>query len=242
MSGAERLLDVLVTVATADAPCTAKQVGELTGMPLSSAYRHLTLLRERGFVEDLGRHLGYAPGPVTLRMAWSLDRPSRIASVALPEMQKLGLATQESVGLMKAVGAEVLCVEMLESPQSLRCSFSRGRSQPLIRGASAKALLAHFAPAPRAKLLDHLLGPDAAARAALERDLETVRARGFAESEGEVDAGVWGVSAPVFSFGQRLEGAISLMVPAPRVGDRRDDFIALTVETAAAVSAQLHQP
>lgn len=241
MSGTERLLDVLIAVATAPEPLPAKRIGELAGIPLSSAYRHLALLKDRGLVADLGRDVGYGPGPICLRMAWNFDRSSQVLAMALPEMQKLSLRTQESVGLMKAVGLDVLCLEMIESPQSLRCSFSKGRSQPLIRGASAKALLA-FLPEPvRDEVLDRLIGGRKPEQAILLGELDTIRARGFAQSEGEVDAGVWGVSAPIFSPGGRLEGGISLMVPSMRVGDRAPTLTEETVAAARTISARLAQ-
>lgn len=239
MSSAERLLDVLLTIATAPEPLTVKQVCDGTGLPTSSAYRFLALLKERGFVADLGRDGRYGPGPVCHRMAANVDRTSRILSLALPAMQTLSLRTQESVGLMKAVGMDVFCLEMVESPLSLRCSFSRGRSQPLIRGASAKALLAFLPQDIRNAALDHFLANDEDRRRALLDELTAIREQRYATSESEVDAGVWGVSVPVFSPGPRLECSISLMVPTVRVGTRGQEFIEQTIETAAAVTAAL---
>lgn len=239
MSAVERLLDVLVAVTTASEPLSAKRVSELAGIPLSSAYRHLTLLKERDFIVDLGRDVGYGPGPVCLRMAQNFDRTSQVLAASLPEMQRLCLMTQESVGLMKALGTEVYCLEMIESPQSLRCSFSKGRSQPLSRGASAKALLAFLPQSVRDEVMNRLLGQDAAARSILLRDLEAIQGRGYAESEGEVDAGVWGASVPIFSHGERLEGSLSLMAPSSRVGERRDEFIRSTLAAAKAISTNL---
>jgi DNA-binding IclR family transcriptional regulator len=140
---------------------------------------------------------------------------------------------------MKAVGMDVFCLEMVESPLSLRCSFSRGRSQPLIRGASAKALLAFLPQDVCNAAVDHFLGNDEDRRRALLDELATIREQRYATSESEVDAGVWGVSVPVFSPGPRLECSISLMVPTVRVGTRAQEFIEQTIETAEAVTAAL---
>jgi IclR family transcriptional regulator, acetate operon repressor len=241
MSGAERVLEVLETVATAKEPLSAKRVSELAGIPLSSAYRHLTSLKESGFIVDLGRDIGYGPGPVCMRIAQNFDRTSHVLALALPEMQRLSLRTQESVGLMKALGTEVYCVEMIESPLSLRCSYSKGRSQPLSRGASAKALLAFLPQSVQDEVCDRLLGGNPGERSALLRELKAIRANGYAESEGEVDPGVWGASAPIFSPGERLEGSISLMIPSTRVGNRRDELVQRTIEAAKAISLRLHQ-
>jgi DNA-binding IclR family transcriptional regulator len=241
MSGAERVLEVLETVATAKEPLSAKRVSELAGIPLSSAYRHLTSLKEAGFIVDLGRDLGYGPGPVCMRIAQNFDRTSHVLALALPEMQRLSLRTQESVGLMKALGTDVYCVEMIESPLSLRCSYSKGRSQPLSHGASAKALLAFLPQSVQDEVCDRLLGGNHDARSALLKELKAIRTRGYAESEGEVDPGVWGASAPIFSQGERLEGSISLMIPSTRVGNRRAELVQQTIETAKAISMRLHQ-
>ena len=241
MSSAERVLDVLATVATAKEPLSAKRVSELAGIPLSSAYRHLTSLKDAGFITDLGRDVGYGPGPVCMRIAQNFDRTSHVLAVALPEMQRLSLRTQESVGLMKSLGTEVYCVEMIESPLSLRCSYSKGRSQPLSHGASAKALLAFLPQSVQDEVCDRLLGGSSAARSALLGELKAIHASGYAESEGEVDPGVWGASAPIFSQGERLEGSVSLMIPSIRVGSRRDELIQQTIATAKAISMRLHQ-
>lgn len=241
MPSAERVLEVLETVATAKAPLSAKQVSELAGLPLSSAYRHLAALKDAGFIVDLGREIGYGPGPVCMRIAQSFDRTSHVLAVAFPEMQRLSLRTQESVGLMKALGTDVYCVEMIESPLSLRCSYSKGRSQPLSRGASAKALLAFLPQSVQDEVCDRLLAGSADTRSGLVRELKTIRANGYAESEGEVDPGVWGASAPIFSPGDRLEGSISLMIPSTRVGNRREELVQQTIEAAKAISLRLHQ-
>lgn len=241
MSGAERVLDVLETVATAKEPLPAKRVSELAGIPLSSAYRHLTSLKEAGFIVDFGRDVGYGPGPICMRIAQNFDRTSHVLAVALPEMQRLSLRTQESVGLMRALGTDVYCVEMIESPLSLRCSYSKGRSQPLSRGASAKALLAFLPQTVQDEVFDRLLATGSDTRSVLLQELKTIRAAGYAESDGEVDPGVWGASAPIFSPGDRLEGSISLMIPSTRVGERRDELIQQTIEAAKAVSMRLHQ-
>lgn len=153
-------------------------------------------------------------------------------------MQELVLATDEGVGLMIPVGREVVCLEMIESGQPLRCSYASGRSQPLAHGASAKALLAFMDEGQRAAMVRaNLADPDA--RQALLGDLAAVRKRGFAESEGEVDAAVWGVSAPILAASGRLEAGLSLMAPAERARPRRDRLIALTREAAERIGVSL---
>lgn len=240
MAGAERLLDVMMMVATASGPSGAREVAEAAKIPLSTAYRNLAQLKERGFVEDLGRDIGFGPGPLLWRIALSFDRRTQVLPLADAPMRALSEATQESVALMKAVGSQVVCMDMLDSPLPLRCSFGRGRSQPLVRGASAKALLAHL-PEFAADQITRQFVPDTRERIRFQDTLAQIRKQGYAESSSEVDEGIWGVSAPVFSAPGQLECGLSLMAPLARGEARRDEFIARTVAAAAEISAGLQQ-
>ncbi|WP_321345250.1 IclR family transcriptional regulator [Breoghania sp.] len=237
MSAAERVLDALIAVAGAPRPMTAAQLAQALGVPLSSAYRHIALLKKYDLIVDLGRDAGLAPGPACWRLGQAMDNMEMIASLARPVMLELSRVTQESVGLMQAVAADVFCVDMIESAQPLRCSFAKGRAQPLHKGASAKLLLAHMPEDTRRLALQAL--PRGAELEALEAELATIRARGYAISESEVDFGVWGVSAPVFGPGQRLVCGLTLMVPIIRVGDRQEEFVSATVGAAADISLLL---
>ncbi|WP_319775281.1 IclR family transcriptional regulator [Breoghania sp.] len=237
MSASERVLDALIAVAGAPRPMTAAQLAETLDVPLSSAYRHIALLKKYDLIVDLGRDAGLVPGPACWRLGQAMDNMEMVASLARPVMLELSRVTQESVGLMQAVAAEVFCADMIESSLSLRCSFAKGRAQPLNKGASAKLLLAYMSENTRRLALQGLpRGPE---YEALEAELATIRSQGYAVSESEVDFGVWGVSAPVFGPGQRLVCGLTLMVPVIRVGDRLNEFVSATVKAAADISLLL---
>jgi DNA-binding IclR family transcriptional regulator len=223
----DRLLQLLVELARAGRPMPPKTLARRVEQPLSTAYRHLETLKAWGLVAEAGRGKGLALGPTCMMIARWFERPEQLASLARPAMEELALATGESVGLMAAVGREVICLEMVESMQPLRCSYAPGRSQPLARGASAKALLAFMGEERRRAVVAANL-PDPAARARLLDELARIRAQGFAESEGEVDAAIWGVSAPLLGAGGRLDAALTLMAPAERARPQREQLIALT--------------
>lgn len=234
----DRLLQLLVELARAGGPMPAKELAQRARQPLSTAYRHLETLKTWGLVTDLGRNEGVALGPTCMLIARYFDRPEHLVTVARPAMQELALASGESVGLMAAVGREVVCLEMIESAHPLRCAYAPGRSQPLARGASAKALLAFMSEGQRSAVVEaNLAAPSV--RSALLDELATVRGQGFAESEGEVDAAIWGVSAPILAASGRLEAALSLMAPADRARPQRERLIALTRETAERIGQTL---
>ncbi|WP_447771360.1 IclR family transcriptional regulator [Variovorax boronicumulans] len=232
----DRALFVLSVLAQSKAAMTAAELVQATGLSQSTLYRQVATLRRWGFVmESEGR---YSPGPVSVQLASGFDGNSDLVMAARADMRVLAQQSHESVALVTLVNDRVVCLEMIDSEQSLRCSFDRGRSVPARDGASAKCLLAHAPDDARDLLLD---GLDEAPERRAERgaELGTIRAAGHAVTHGEVDAGVWGASAPVLAAGRRLRGAITLMAPLTRVEGMEAALVHMTVVTAARISRAL---
>jgi DNA-binding IclR family transcriptional regulator len=236
-SGSDRVLMVLATIARHGRPVAARELVELTGLPQSTLYRQVAMLKRWGFVlESAGT---YAPGPISLQLALGFDHASHLLHEARIGMTRLATESGESIGLVVAVKDQVVCLEMVESQQSLRCSFEKGRSVPLLTGASAKSLLAFMPPAAARAILSDLLANDPAQQAQLHTELADIRSAGYALSEGEVDPGVWGVSVPVFRLPGHALGSITMMAPATRVRGKEQRLIDMTVAAAASISARL---
>ncbi|MFC6335638.1 helix-turn-helix domain-containing protein [Pseudomonas sp. CCM 7891] len=231
----DRVLHVLVCIAKAGQPIGAKRIAARVDMPLSTVYRHLAALKKWGLIQE---HLTtglYEPGAMAVQLAWGFDQNSNLISQSRDEISALVDRSGESVGLLMYANEQVVCIAMEESSRSLRCSFTKGRAHSLMQGASAKSLLA-FLPRPLQKrLMDEQLGHDPAAVADLEQQLMDIRNRGFAISDSEVDEGVWGVSVPLISHDERLEGTITLMAPSLRVGTRKEELINLTRKAASRI-------
>src|SRR5690606_23952609 len=103
------------------------------------------------------------------------------------DMLSLSTQTGESVGILVAVEDVAVCLDMVESTSSLRCSFVKGRALPLIRGASAKSLLAFLSPAKQQAVVQQAIGQgllNATQAKQLDADIITVQQQGYAVSEG----------------------------------------------------------
>ncbi|MBD9667631.1 DNA-binding IclR family transcriptional regulator [Variovorax paradoxus] len=232
----DRALRVLSVLAQSKSAMSAAELVQATGLVKSTLYRQIAVLRRWGFVmETDGR---YSPGPVSVQLASGFDGNSDLVMAARADMRALAQQSHESVALVTAVNDRVVCLEMIDSEQSLRCSFDRGRSVPARDGASAKCLLAHMPLDQRDALLD-ALGESPGRRAERVAELDAIREAGHAVTHGEVDAGVWGASAPVLGPGRRLRGAITLMAPLTRVEGMEAALLHMTVVTAARISRAL---
>jgi DNA-binding IclR family transcriptional regulator len=71
---------------------------------------------------------------------------------------------------------------------------------------------------------------------ALEKEIIEIRRNRFATSDSEVDLGVWGVSVPLISHDESLQGTITLMAPSLRVGSREAELISLTRKAGSRIS------
>jgi len=228
----DRVLHVLGAVARAGKPLSAKQIAAAVQQPVSTVYRHLASLKKWGLLQEHMNSGTFEPGPTGVQLAWGFDQNSHLISQSREEISALVARSGESVGLLVSINGEMVCIAMEESAQPLRCSFTKGRSHPLLKGASAKSLLAFMPRRLQEKLVADQLGAHPEQAAALEAQLDLIRRRGYATSESEVDIGVWGVSAPLMTANGRLEGTLTLMAPALRVGAHEEELIRMTVEAA----------
>ena len=235
----DRVLQVLAVLARQGRVLSAGELMAHTGLARSTLYRQLARLKRWGFVVETDGC--YAPGPLSLQLAIGFDLSSHLVRQAREDMVTLARQSRESVGLIVAVNGQAICLEMVDSEQSLRCSFEKGRSVALRAGASAKCLLAHLPEPDRlAVLAAHY--PDPAGRQAVDAQLAAIRQTGYAMTVGEVDPGVWGVSAPLFGVARRAVGAITLMAPVTRAQGQEAALADMTIVAAARISRGLSLP
>ncbi|PYI65739.1 hypothetical protein CVV68_16990 [Arthrobacter livingstonensis] len=230
-----RVLEILLQFASAQV-LSAAQIGVRTGIPTSAVYRHLSSLIQAGLVAPANSRGQFSAGAATLQLAANFRQESIITSRIVARLQQLSDETQELSAYLVVSGNQALCVEAVEGPQMLSCSYSAGRSQPLHRGASALSLLAYLSDNERTEAIS-VLGLDADATASLRRDLDITTARGFALTQGAVDPGVWGVSFPIFGPDGHLSGTLSTMAPSLRAIRNEKRLISATKAAALILNA-----
>lgn len=219
-------------------PSTAQAIAEGCGLAYSTAYRYLSALKSANMVREMAdRRYGLGPRCVQLESAFrsSLTEHSEYGTV----MQDLAVATGETVALLAPVDDDAICIDTVESSLPLRYTFAKGVVKPMLRGASAKVMLA-FMPHGRVDaLLARDTTMDADAKAELRSRLPAIRSAGYAVTAEEVDAGVWAVGAPVFGADGEMEGSLSTIAPLFRAEGREAFFVRATVEAAKRIPGVL---
>ena len=132
------------------------------------------------------------------------------------------------------------------SPSRGVCQTSRvGLSNPIHCTAVGKAMLAHSSPAEREVILARLTFERFTAKtiltpAALHRDLDATRRRGYAVDDEEIEDGVRCIGAPIMNSDGRPIAAVSISGPSFRLTMPRVPGLARKIQACcAAISESL---
>lgn len=227
-----RGLNVLAAVVDGG-PQRVDEIAQRTELSPSSVYRFVRTLVNAGFLEpDDGV---YRVGPRLQRIRDEREIGERLRSLAIPLLRSLVEDTSETALLTVRVGRSALVVESVDSPHSMRVSFTRGQLRPLHAGASAKALLA-FAPE---TVIDEVLRHDlewfttnTPTKTRLRRQLADIREQGYVVSHGEVDQFAVAIGVPVLRHGE-LVCALSIAGPEHRFAGSRNQVELRALQIAA---------
>ena len=228
----EKALQLLMQVAVSQFPVSAKTLSEQLNVPLSSLYRHLKLLKEWNLIEESVNDKTFVVGPAALLLMHSYETAQHGLDMVETILAQLVQQTGEMAAYMVPSGYRALCVRQKESMQALRCSYVQGQSQPLLRGASSKVMLAYM-PSQRCEKILRYFG-EYNQITQWQQELEQIRNQGYAVSTSEIDPGVSGISAPVMK-GTKWIGAISVMAPAHRVEQNQQKIILHVLQAARAL-------
>lgn len=232
-----KALGVLRCVGERGGELTLTEVSRLTKLNKTTVYRYLHTLAECGFVVHDRRTDTYRLG---LRV-WELGRLAggdlRVREVALPIMQELRDAFNETVNLGILDGREVVYVEMAESSRSLSMRARVGGRDPVHSTSLGKAILAFLPEQERRNHLPSRLTSRTSQThtsiQALKADLLSVWERGFALDREENEEGSHCVGAPIFDQSGAVAAAISLSAPASRMPEALQPKVSSAVTEAA---------
>ena len=220
VKSADRTLQILETFAAAGEPLGIAELARRLAIPVSACYALLRTLEVRGYLYELGLRKGWYPTLRWLQKAREVAAHDPMLERVTPILEALGKATGETIVFGKRSGVEVVYLNVIESPHSIRYSAQAGDRKPLHSSSAGKAILGALPPAGRAKLLDTLklarVTPSTIVRRELlEKDLEAGAKRGWYATRGENVADVHALGAPV-----RIDGELYAVVvagPAHRI-------------------------
>jgi len=220
---------------------TAKEIAEAQGLALPTTYHLLNTLVDEGLLtKDV--HRRYVLGRSMAILAQASLRGKSVPEALLGALRDLARRTEETAYLADWGADDIRVLASVEGSHMVRVAeVSSGPYEYGHARANGKVLLAYAQPEVReAYLQNHPLVPvtpnTIIDRKQLDRELETIRERGYAYDEEEYSGGVCCVAAPLLQ-NDHIVGALGLAVPTERFKQDRAELTATLLEVVAGLQA-----
>lgn len=239
-AAAAHALDLLDVLAHHSAPMPASALARELGLPRSTVYHLLTVLRDRGYVVHLREQRRYGLGAAAFALGSAYTRREPLRWVAATVLTRLVRESTHNGHFAVLHGSDTLYV--IEERASDRPSLVTdvGVRLPAQLTASGLAMVAALSPPqlralwPDRRALVRRNGAGPSSLTELGQRLAGVRAAGYAEEEGLVTAGFASVACAVLDHDAHPVAAVALTFPSQEVDEAQRARLADQVVAAAA--------
>lgn len=231
----ERCFALLDVLAQQPEPMALKDISTRTGLHPSTAHRILNDLAAGRFVDRPQAGI-YRLGMRLLELGNLVKARLSVREAALAPMRELHRLTHQAVNLSVRQGDEIVYIERAYSERSgMQVVRAVGGRAPLHLTSVGKLFLA-AEPNDRVRTYAARTGLAGHTRnsitqvAGLERELDSVRARGLAHDNEELEIGVRCIAAGVYDDTERLVAGLSISAPADRLEPAWADRVKATAD------------
>lgn len=247
MSTPDRMLSILDLFRDGTTAAFQEDVMAHLECSRATAYRYLKSLTESGLLAPTAGG-AYVLGSRIIELDRHLRQHDPLMRAARDVMRATGDELHANLMLCSYYGDKVLCVDRYWTDNSIESSYARGRPFPMFRGATAKPILANLPPYQlrnlmlwhAAEIREAGLGDD---WDAFRANLKRLRTAGVCVSHGEVDRGLMGIGAAIFSGEQKVVGSLVFIASEAHTSVARLDILQARIQVAAAeVSQNLQSP
>ncbi|HEX7300981.1 MAG TPA: IclR family transcriptional regulator [Solirubrobacteraceae bacterium] len=236
----DRAGEMLARLLDSTEPMSLRDLAEAADLPKSTASRLLTALERHGLVHQAGERGKLEPGPAILRFAHRGGVERHLVELAEPALEAVSQASRETVNLSVPTPLGVDHLAQVDGSHFLGAGQWVGRRVDYHCTANGKVFLAFGAAELPAGGLARLTDDTVVDRAALERQLETVRREGVATAIDELEAGLSAIAAPVRGPTGDVIAALSISGPTLRLtGARLAELAPVLRDEADALSERL---
>lgn len=245
MPDAGEALALLQLLARRGTPQPGATLARELGIPRSSTYRLLGVLRDAGFVTHSADDRRWGLGVAAYELGSAYTRQEPLQRVALPTIRRLVDEVQQNAHLAVLHGRDVLYVIEERAPGRPMLVTDVGVRLPAPLTASGLALLAAQPTAQvralfptRAEFVQRQgVGPTSLT--ALQSELAQVRRRGYAIEDGSVTPGIASIAACVFDHTGQPAAGLACTFGADLPESDRDDLVAQVQASAESLSHRL---
>jgi IclR family KDG regulon transcriptional repressor len=244
VESAHRALQILESFGADERDLSAAQIAQRVNLPRSSVHRLLVTLRGRGFLSPGDTPRRYRLGMRLFELGCLAAGQRNLVDEAHPLLEELSTRTGETCHLVVLVDGQATHIDVVAGPGPVIKSAHLGAQVPYHSTSVGKVLTA-WAPAdvreeiqrqPRPRSTDYTI----TTLDALERELRSVQAAGYALDLEEFEVGLRGVAVPVRDYSGNVVAALGIAGPADRfAAGRLAELVAIVVGVGQLLSERL---
>lgn len=243
----DRAFDILELFLGEQGELSMPEIVARTCLPRTTVFEIVGTLVARNYLCRTPSHKDrFELGFMSLQLGSAYRRRSRLVGVGQSIAEEVVAACSETVNIALLDGSDVVYVCTVESKQAVRIAISVGRRLPAHCTALGKALLAGLSTLE----LEDIYPTDYEFKARTQhtvtsfepllKELDEVRAQGYAIERDESNEGVSCMAAPIHGENEGVVAAMSVTVPSHRLTDEEELRLLTMVQWGALrVSARL---
>jgi IclR family KDG regulon transcriptional repressor len=248
VKSAERVLDILVLLAQSNNGLKLKDIAHTLNIPVSSLHAILSTMKNRGFIVHENGSVLYKLSHKVYQIVpspSSSQTEDDLVSIALPIMDKVRNATQETISLSVRIGSEIVFIGKRSSSSIIQVVNALGSRLPAHATGSGKVMLSYLSEEeidliyPQEELL-RVTTNTIKTKNELKRELSKIRELGYAYDNEESIEDVWAVAGCIHGPDGRPLAATSIVVPLFRVTqESKIKWSDIIVGAAAEITSRL---
>lgn len=236
----ERAADVLELFLASNQELSVKEMSEKLGLSKSTIHGIIKTLEYRGYLQQNSDDLKYRLGLKLFELGNKVSNHFDIGKIARPIMKDLVEKLTETVHLVVFERGEVIYIEKLDGPRSLRIYSQVGKRAPIHCTGVGKAILAFQDEEEADRLLEieklqSFTEYTMTDIAEIKSHLQIIRGQGYSIDDEEIELGLKCVAAPIFNHQGEVIAAISCAAPKVRLTEEKLAEVINEIKQAALV-------
>ena len=234
----ERAADILELFLVSEPQLSVKEISESLSLSKSTVHGLIKTLEHRGYLQQNPDNLKYKLGLRLFELGHFIGNQLDITKIAQPIIKDTVDKLKETVHLVVRQQDELIYVEKLEGPQTLRIYSHVGKSAPIHCTGAGKAILAYQ----DEKEIDRILSSKeleafteftVTDKEEIKKELPLIRERGYSIDDEEIELGLKCVAAPIFDHKGNAIASISCASPKMRLTEERLPVVIEGIKSAA---------
>lgn len=241
----DRALSILEHIVNAENGLTITELGNTLGLPKSTIHRLITTLVLRGYVKNGTHDHKYRPGLKLFEMGSMVLNSLELRKEVHPFLEELMEKTGETIHLGVLDECEVVYIDKVESPHTIRMYSKIGKKAPLHCTGLGKAILAYspfdvLDKVVKEKGLTAYTENSITDITVLKTHLDQIKKQGYSIDNSEHEREIKCVAGPIFDYTNHLLAAFSISIPVMRLTDEKFSyFIQLVLTYSEKISKAL---